>query len=88
MVTTNKWSVCIVFYLSHDDCQFLNNSMQIEGGDIVTTIVDNCIFDQGSVELIVRSTDEFITYLNLPEESLFQGRSYTSSYIRYRRIQN
>ena len=43
---------------------------------------------EGSVELIVRSTDEFITYLNLPEESLFQGRSYTSSYIRYRRIQN
>jgi hypothetical protein len=43
---------------------------------------------ENSVELIIRSNDEFITDLNLPEEPVFEGRTYTSSYIRYRRIQN
>ena len=40
------------------------------------------------VELIVRSPNEFITYLNLPEEPLFEGKEYWSSYIRYQRIEN
>jgi len=40
------------------------------------------------VELIIRSENEFITHLNLPDEPLFEGRTYESSYIRYQRIQN
>ena len=40
------------------------------------------------VELIIRSENEFITHLNLPDEPLFEGRIYESSYIRYQRIQN
>ena len=40
------------------------------------------------VELIIRSQNEFITHLNLPDEPLFEGRTYESSYIRYQRIQN
>ena len=40
------------------------------------------------VELIIRSQNEFITHLNLPDEPLFEGRTYESSNIRYQRIQN
>ena len=40
------------------------------------------------VELIIRSENEFITHLNLPDEPLFEGRTYESYYIRYQRIQN
>ena len=40
------------------------------------------------VELIIRSENEFITHLNLPDKPLFEGRTYESSYIRYQRIQN
>ena len=40
------------------------------------------------VELIIRSQNEFITHLNLPDEPLFEFRTYESSYIRYQRIQN
>tara|TARA_B110000027_G_scaffold17783_1_gene18331 strand:+ start:138 stop:611 length:474 start_codon:yes stop_codon:yes gene_type:complete len=40
------------------------------------------------VELIIRSENEFITHLNLPDEPLFEGRTYESSYVRYQRIQN
>ena len=57
-----------------------NPSGQIDNTDIPLI--------EGSVELIVRSTDEFINYLNLAEQPVFEGRSYISSYIRYRRIRN
>ena len=40
------------------------------------------------VELIIRSQNEIITHLNLPDEPLIEGRTYESSYIRYQRIQN
>ena len=40
------------------------------------------------VELIIRSQNEIITHLNLPDEPLFEVRTYESSYIRYQRIQN
>ena len=40
------------------------------------------------VELVIRSENEFITHLNLPDEPLFEGRTYESSYLRYQRIQN
>ena len=40
------------------------------------------------VELIIRSQNEFITHLNLPDEPLFEARTYESSNIRYQRIQN
>ncbi|MDB4016295.1 hypothetical protein N9483_08060 [Flavobacteriaceae bacterium] len=40
------------------------------------------------VELIIRSKNEFIAHLNLPDEPLFEGRIYESSNIRYQRIQN
>ena len=35
------------------------------------------------VELIIRSQNEIITHLNLPDEPLIEGRTYESSYIRY-----
>ena len=40
------------------------------------------------VELVIRSDNEFITHLNLPDDPVFEGRTYQSSYIRYQRIQN
>ena len=40
------------------------------------------------VELVIRSDNEFITHLNLPDDPDFEGRTYQSSYIRYQRIQN
>jgi len=40
------------------------------------------------VELIIRSQNEIITHLNLPDEPLIEGRTYESSYIRYQQIQN
>ena len=40
------------------------------------------------VELIIRSPNEFVTHLNLPNNPIFQDRIYTSSFIQYQRIQN
>ena len=44
--------------------------------------------ENGHVELIVRSTDEFVTYLAPPEDPVYKGRIYKSSFIQYRRNQN
>jgi hypothetical protein len=44
--------------------------------------------NRNQVELIIRSPNEFITHLNLPNNPIFQDRIYTSSFIHYQRIQN
>ena len=69
------------------DLTQINRLIRSNYNPSMPVIMDDVPLMDREVILIVRSDQEFITHLNLPEDPFYEGRTYVSSFIRYQRIQ-